>query len=399
MDNPCNLLSLSSKITESLRMMDKIINPFVIKGFVAKELFCDREKELSELMLNIRSGVDTTLIAIRRMGKTGLIMRTFSELEQTASGITTIYVDIYSSRNLSDFVKLLAEAILKKFPEKTLVGQMFLELLKTLRPLISYDSMTGEPQVTITYQTPAEKEYTLQGLLAFLEKQASRVVVAIDEFQQITEYPEQNVEALLRTYIQQMKNVTFIFCGSKRTLMIDMFGNVKRPFYSSTRYLHLDRIAENEYAAFIQRLFTEYGMTVEKEAIDFILFWTECYTFYTQSLCHLLFSQGNKNISIEVVKQACLALLNQNEPVFLQYREFLTSAQWNFLIAVAKERTVTQITSQRFISAYHIGTPANARRIMKSLIDKELILSVPDKRQTSYRVYDVFFSRWLEREY
>lgn len=88
-----------------------------------------------------------------------------------------------------------------------------------------------------------------------------------------------------------------------------------------------------------------------------------------------------------------------NEPIFLQYREFLTPAQWNFLIAVAKEHSVAQITSQRFISAYHIGTPANARRLLNALIDKELILSLPDKRQTFYKVYDLFFSRWLEREY
>lgn len=340
-----------------------------------------------------------TLISIRRMGKTGLIMRTFTELEETLSDRIAIYVDIYSSRCLSDFVKLLAEAILKKFPEKTPIGKQFLELLKSLRPLITYDAITGEPQVSITYQTAVEKEYTLKGLLDFLEKQACRIVVALDEFQQITEYPENNIEALLRTYIQQMKNVSFIFCGSKRALMIEMFGNAKRPFYASTHKMYLDKIASEPYRDFIKRLFNERAVGIDEEAITYILDWTERYTFYTQSLCHAVFDQGQKHVTVESVKQACLSVLDQNEPVFLQYREFLTPAQWNFLIAVAKERSVAQITSQRFISTYRIGTPANARRILNALIDKELILAVPDKQQTAYTVYDLFFSRWLEREY
>lgn len=380
-------------------MNNRLLNPFVIKGFVTKELFCDREAELNELLQNIRGGVNTTLVSVRRMGKTGLIMRAFDELKVVFPEIMTIYVDIYASRDLSDFVKLLSETILKKFPEKTSAGKQFLNLLKTLRPLISYDSITGDPQVTITYQTAAEKEYTLKGLLDFLEKQNYPVVIAIDEFQQITEYPEQNVEALLRTYIQQMNNVTFIFCGSKRAMMIDIFSNVKRPFYSSTHYLYLDKIAENAYCHFIKRHFNEAGIEIAEDAISFILQWTERYTFYTQSLCHALFARGDKRISVDNVKLACASLLSTNEPIYLQYREFLTFAQWNFLIAIAKERNVIQITSQHFISTYRIGTPANARRILKSLMDKELILSVPDKRQTSYQVYDVFFSRWLEKEY
>ena len=380
-------------------MEDRILNPFIIKGYSAKDLFCDREKELEELLQNIYNGVDMTLISIRRMGKTGLIMRTFTELEETLSDRIAIYVDIYSSRCLSDFVKLLAEAILKKFPEKTPIGKQFLELLKSLRPLITYDAITGEPQVSITYQTAVEKEYTLKGLLDFLEKQACRIVVALDEFQQITEYPENNIEALLRTYIQQMKNVSFIFCGSKRALMMEMFGNAKRPFYASTHKMYLDKIASEPYRDFIKRLFNERAVGIDEEAITYILDWTERYTFYTQSLCHAVFDQGQKHVTVESVKQACLSVLDQNEPVFLQYREFLTPAQWNFLIAVAKERSVAQITSQRFISTYRIGTPANARRILNALIDKELILAVPDKQQTAYTVYDLFFSRWLEREY
>jgi hypothetical protein len=259
--------------------------------------------------------------------------------------------------------------------------------------------MTGDPQISITYQTPTEKEYTLRSLLDFLETQKLPVILAIDEFQQVAEYPEQNTEALLRTYIQQMKNVTFIFCGSKRSLMIDMFSNVKRPFYASTRYMYLDKIDEAKYSDFIRSMFGIHHISIDDEAIAYILSWTTCYTFYTQSLCHQLFARGEQPIDIAMVKQVCADILEQNTPIYLQYRDFLTQAQWNFLIAVAKEQQIAQITSQRFISSYHIGTPANARRLLNALIDKELILKLSDKQQVSYQIYDVFFARWLEKVY
>ena len=113
----------------------------------------------------------------------------------------------------------------------------------------------------------------------------------------------------------------------------------------------------------------------------------------------MLYYIADSQITIDTVKQACVELLKRNEPVFYQYRQLLTTAQWNFLIAIAKEGEVKQLTAQKFISYYEIGTPANARRISKSLIEKELLLEIPFKKETSYRVYDVFLSRWLENEY
>ena len=137
------------------------INPFISKGYVSKELFCDRENELKNLEKNAKNGLDTTLFADRKIGKTGLIYRFFDYLEEKDSQYASIYVDIFSSRCLDDFVKLLSEAILRKYPEKTSLGKGFMKILKGFRPLISYDTITGEPQIMISYQNEAEKHYTL----------------------------------------------------------------------------------------------------------------------------------------------------------------------------------------------------------------------------------------------
>ena len=373
-------------------------NPFSIKEYKGKNYFCDREAELEKILTNIKNGIDTTLVSPRRMGKTGLIYRLFEQINETGD-VETIYVDIYSARSLSDFVKLLAEAILLKFPEKTSIGKLFIEFIKGFKPLIGYDAISGEPQILISYQSDQEKEYTLQGLFRFLDKQETKIVLAIDEFQQITDFPEKNIEALLRTYTQQLENIRFIFCGSRKSMMIDLFSNAKRPFYASTQYLVLDKIDLASYKAFITGKFTESDILLEDDALDYILSWTRQHTFYTQSVCNMVFSLNEKIVTIQLVKLACNELLKRNEAVFFQFRQLLTPGQWNFLIAVAKEGEVTQLTAQRFIASYDIGTPANARRISRSLIDKELILETAGKKGSKYQVYDVFLSRWLESEY
>lgn len=378
--------------------MKGVENPFLVKGYLSKELFCDREKELDVLYENVLNGIDTTLISPRRIGKTGLIYRFFDYLKEKKWG-ECVYVDIYASRGMEDFIRMLAEAILLKFPEKTSIGKRFISFLKGLRPLIGYDALTGEPQVQIVYHTPQERENTLKGLLDFLDRQNVPVVLAIDEFQQITEYPEKNMEALLRTYIQQLDHVRFIFSGSRRTLMLEMFSSANRPFFASTQYLTVDKIDRGIYASFITRLFEVYDKKIEREAVDEILDWSNVHTFYTQSLCNRVFAMNESPVTSRHVRKACSDLLERNEPAFLQYRQLLTPIQWNFLIAVAKEREVRQISAQDFVGKYHIGTPANARRLVKSLVDKELLLETVDKKGIVYQVYDVFLSRWLAREY
>jgi len=373
-------------------------NPFSIKEYKGKNYFCDREAELEKILTNIKNGIDTTLVSPRRMGKTGLIYRLFEQINETGD-VETIYVDIYPARSLSDFVKLLAEAILVKFPEKTSIGKLFIEFIKGFKPLIGYDVLTGEPQIQISYQSDQEKEYTLQGLFRFLDMQDTKIVLAIDEFQQITDFPEKNIEALLRTYTQQLENIRFIFCGSRKSMMIDLFSNAKRPFYASTQYLVLDKIDLASYKAFITGKFTENDIRIEDDAVDYILSWTRQHTFYTQSVCNRIYSMDEKVVSIQLVKRACNELLKRSEAVFFQFRQLLTPGQWNFLIAVAKEGEVTQLTAQKFIASYEIGIPANARRISRSLIDKELILETANKKGSKYQVYDVFLSRWLESEY
>ena len=286
---------------------------------------------------------------------------------------------------------------MKSFPPKTSMGEKLLTFIKSLRPQLSFDTITGEPQLQIAYQTAHEKEYTLRGLFEFLDSQNEHVVIAIDEFQQIRDYPEQNMEALLRTYIQQTHNLTFIFCGSKKHLMADIFTNEKKPFYSSTTFVSLDKISEEAYSAFIRRLFNERQRSISDDALQFILEWTRRHTYYTQQLCHTVYANGSSDITIDDVKKACEQLMKQGEAVYLQYRQMLTDKQWGYLAAVAKEGSVQQITASAFLNKHKIGIPSASRRLADALCEKGLLNDNVSVDGTTYSLSDVFLSHWMER--
>jgi hypothetical protein len=372
-------------------------NPFVINNYESKDLFCDREEELQLTLRNCLNQTNMTLISQRRLGKTGLIFRLFDEIKDAYPSIHTIYVDIFASDNIDGFINLFAEAVLSAIPEKSSFGKRLLNYIKLLRPLVTYDPLTGQPQLQIAYQNAYEKEYTLRGLFEFLDGQNTPIVIAFDEFQQIREYPEQNMEALLRTYIQQCKNLTFIFSGSKKHIMADIFTNERKPFYSSTAFVSLGKISEENYSDFIRRLFGKGKRNMTDEALQFILDWTRRVTFYTQRLCHTLYANGKKNIDLAEVKSACNQLLKESESVYLQYRQMMTDKQWKYLIAVAKEGSVRQITATDFLKRYQIGGASASRQMCESLCEKGLLNAEVSLEGTDYSVGDVFFSHWLER--
>jgi AAA+ ATPase superfamily predicted ATPase len=330
-------------------------NPFITKPYFSKELFCDREEETAMLLRYCKNGFNPTLSADRRMGKTGLIMRVFDEIKQQKLPIQPIYVDINSTHQLSDFVKSLTEAILTEYPQRTTFGERFFTFIRGLRPIFTFNMITGAPEVQIDYRIPGEEEQTLRNMFDFLEQQSIPFVIAIDEFQQIREYPEQNVEAILRSQIQFMKNVRFIFCGSKKHMMSDIFYNAKKPFYSSTQFMHIEAIKKETYAEFIKSLFEKHERKIDARALDFILEWTRRHTYYTQVLCNHVFASEIKEITIEDVKQACENIFSINTSVFFQYRELLTDKQWSFLVAVAKERELHKPTSNTFLRKYNLA--------------------------------------------
>ena len=378
-------------------MKNQIVeNPFLLSGYTGPELFCDRAEETKRLQKNIANGVNTTLFSIRRMGKTGLVNHLFYSLRKKK--ISCIYIDLYATQNLREFTNQFGSAVLKAFPERKSAGKKLIDFLKGLRPIITYDSLTGDPQVSFDFTQPKQYEHSMESIFSFLDKQRTGVVIAFDEFQQITFYPEKNTEALLRSFIQPLKNVRFIFSGSSRHLLSEIFSHAKRPFFASTQPLQIDVIDRKIYLEFIKEKFKIHKRKISNEALTFIVDWTRLHTFYTQVLCNRIFASGLKDISVDDVKIECDGLLREQEGIFFQYRNLLTNLQWNLLEAIASEDMVYKPLSRNFIEKYNIGTQANVQRAIEALMQKEMIYREVADGKRFYRVYDSFLARWLERK-
>lgn len=370
-------------------------NPFIYRSYISKQLFCDREAELKTLLANCTSNVDTTLISERRMGKTGLIHRLFEEIEDLKINMLPLYVDIFATSNLADFIKVISETVARTVNDKFSMSDKFMQFIKSLRPMVTYDPLSGMPQFQINYQNEPEKIQTLYSLFDILNSLGQPVLLAIDEFQQIRYYPEQNMEALLRTHIQTLANVNFIFCGSKRHLMLDIFANERAPFYRSTEFLALDKISEHSYSEFIIKQFADSNRYITTEAVAYILDWTQRHTYYTQRLCHYVYQLDDERIDIQEVKKSAQQILQTDTTVFNQYRQMLSDRQWRLLVAIAKEGKVNNPTSRKFLQKYALPAASTIQSLLPALVDKEIITDSFVDECTQYSVSDIFFNHWL----
>ena len=139
------------------------MNPFILEPYKNKELFCDRETETRQIVNYLSNGRNVTLISPRRLGKTGLIYRVFEEIAETRNDTDTIYIDISSSQCVEDFIKLLSESVVSVLNKQNKVAAFF-NAIGGLRPLITYDAVTGAPEVSLTYRNDRDKELTLKGM-------------------------------------------------------------------------------------------------------------------------------------------------------------------------------------------------------------------------------------------
>jgi AAA+ ATPase superfamily predicted ATPase len=368
--------------------------PFPTTGYFGPKYFCDREDELEQLTRNLKGGNSTTLIALRRLGKTSLIKHLFHHIE---GEYIPIYLDILPTESLNDLLNQFSTALAAGIPERHPLGKKIWDFIRSLRPMVSFDALQGNPVISVR-STPEESKKSMGDLLAILEMQNKPVIIAIDEFQQILEYPETQTDAWLRSLVQQLRNVHFIFAGSQQHLMQDLFSNPSRPFYRSTQFLRMQKLPHDRYREFIHNTFRNYNRFIELETVEDILKWGDNHTYYVQLICNRIFSSASQKIGTELWKDEADKILKEQEFAFFSYREMLTKPQWNLLRAIAREGIVYQPTSYEFISSHNLGNPATVSRSLKSLQKMELIYRESYKDGAYYyAIYDLLFRRWINR--
>ncbi|GAB6012894.1 AAA family ATPase [Viscerimonas tarda] len=372
--------------------MIQIENPFLITGYHSPDYFCDREVETKKITDALINGRNLTLLSPRRIGKTGLIKNVFYHLQKKRAW-QTLYVDIMPTEDLSGFLKLFISAIVEQEQRQSKnYLQKIAGLLSGIRAKLSFNPVTSSPEIELDYATRQENEKNLSQLFHYLSQQNTNYAVALDEFQQITSYPEKgNIEALLRSHIQHLTNVHFIFSGSNRHLLSAMFSDYGRPFYQSSDFLYLEKINFDTYCSFICKKFAERDKNIGLELIQEAVEYYQTHTFYVQYFFNRLYENGGKKITRENIEQIHRLILEERDYIYYNYRNLLTNSQFNLLKAIAKEGAVSQPNASNFLTRYQLKQGSSVNRSMKSLIEKEMILE--DKGV--YCVYDVFFSKWL----
>ncbi|MBR4218085.1 MAG: ATP-binding protein [Bacteroidales bacterium] len=371
-------------------------NPFVTKGYAGPEYFCDRVKETAQLIELTTNGNNMALISPRRVGKTDLIRHYFHQPE-IHEHYYTFHIDIYSTASLRDFVNVFGKAILDELkPKGKAVWEGFINILRSLRTEITYD-VNNFPTWSLGLGDIEYPSTTLGEIFEYLNKADKPCMVAIDEFQQITNYTDApNIEATLRTYIQKCNNATFIFSGSKRHMMGEIFTSPSRPFYQSVMIMNLRPISVEKYTEFAQLQFRKYGKTIEQAVVEDIYQRFDAVTSCIQRVLNVLFLKTlpGGNCSIDRVDDAVNYILDMFSETYTDLLERIPEKQREVFLAIAREGQAKSITGKAFIKKYHLQTVSVITAAVRSLLDKDLITS--DKG--IYTVYDPFFALWLRRD-
>ena len=366
------------------------LNPFVLTGYVSPEYFCDRQKETDKIISALLNGRNITLTSPRRMGKTGLIHHVFRNMQED-NDVKCFYVDLYQTDSLELLVKKLADTILGTLDstEDTIIKNV-ISFFKMLRPVVTVDPMTGEPGFKVDVE-PGQGEYSLSEIFAYMEQSDYRCFVAFDEFQTIAGYADKNVEALLRSYIQRLTNVNFIFSGSQRHVLENMFASASRPFYQSTQMMPLGTIDKSAYYAFSSDMMRNNGQSIDEETFDYLYTKLSSHTWYVHTLLNRLYETGIETIDKATVDDILADILLENEGTFQTFLRLVTPIQAKVLHAVATEGTIKEIQGKAFLTKYQLGAASTVKTAVKSLVGKELLLD----NNGEYQIYDRFFGLWL----
>lgn len=368
-------------------------NPFVYEGYEGPEYFCDRIEETETVIADLKNGRNLTLVSPRKIGKTGLIHHVFHTIKSQQKDAVCIYVDIFHTHDQHEFVQTLGKAIVsERLLDSRGAMEKVLGFFSSWRPTVSFDPLTGSPTVSVSIERNSS-ELTLKSIFDYLKASNKDVYVAIDEFQTVADYPEKGTEALLRSYIQFMNNVHFIFSGSRQHLMFEIFFSPKRPFYNSTTMMSLEPLHEEIYYAFASRLFQQKKGSFAKEAFHELYVLFDGHTWYMQTVLNRLYDLRQHVTDNLQVREAIDDVLKRKRDLYDSLQMFLTSNQFDLLKAISHERCVEQPLSGEFINKHHLGSASSVKRALQMLTDKDLVYHT----KQGYVVYDKFADLWLRR--
>jgi len=328
------------------------------------------------------------------MGKTKLV-EYCSDVNKLDKQYILMYVDILHTTSFREFIQLLGGVVFDNVARRSVkMMKLFTATVKSLSGSFGYDPIQNTPTFDIRLGDITAPEYTLKEIFECIEKADRRCIIVIDEFQQVTKYVDKNVEALLRSHIQKVSNANFVFAGSQRRLMEEMFFSEKRPFYMSARSIQLAPIPFSDYFQFVSYHFNQAGKSIEEAAVQQVYDTFFGVTLYLQRMmkdAFNLISKGEKCDEASI-KQIINDYVLECEPRLREQLAFVTETQKELLYAVSEEQEpVKNITASSFIKHHRLKSSSAVQAAAKKLLEYDLLT----RNEGFYSIADPLMAFWL----
>lgn len=372
-------------------------SPFIYGSTVSEHSFTNREAESEKLRNNLLNGINTTIISPRRWGKSSLVEKVISEINNIDKNTRTVIIDLFSVGSEEEFLESFAREIIKasssKWEDWMKSGR---DLFKRLIPKLSIgiDPMT-DFSVSFDWE---ELKKNSDEVLNLPEKIAMskglKFIICLDEFQNLSSFNDYLVfEKKLRSHWQRHKLVTYCLYGSKRHMMTDIFNNPAKPFYRFGDIILLQKIETNKWIEFICKGFSDTGKQIDVNTAGVIPSLMKNHSWYVQQLSHYVWNLAKVKASVTEVNEALKELINANSPLYQKEIEIISNTQLNLLKAVSKGET--QFTSADVMKKHALGTPRNVSKNKTILINSDIIHLVSG----IYEFVDPAFELWFKKQY
>jgi hypothetical protein len=360
-------------------------NPFSYSDYVTGEAFCNREKEQKDLIYFAQNSQNVLLYSHRRMGKTSLLHQVIRALKKAKPAVKSVYIDLYGSLDENDFI----DAILTGLTQIESKLERILKQMAGLKVAGSIDPVTSLPTLSASIKPKERPEYLEKALIilaSYSKKQ--KLLVVFDEFQEVAKYSEEGFEKRLRKVIQGHRNISYIFSGSQKHILIEMFDSAKRAFYKMARSYPLENIEIQHYIDWAQKLFKKKGVTVDKDTIIDIVERCDYQPMYIQQFLFDLWRS-------ETVNLAALDKI-QNSIISSQKDQFIV--MWNLLTQNQKKalRLLAETEGKGIYAAEQLqrvgfNSGSVLQRALMSLVEKEILA-----KNGTVQFQDAMLKKWVD---
>ncbi len=374
-------------------MMSK--NPFIISVIPPEAPFCNRSRELRQLISYASTGTNVVVFSPRRFGKTSLVKRVQANLAK--KGMLTLYADFFGVTSIDDVAGRIAKCVYAFIRGIEPLMNKAIRLLTTFRPVLK---PAEDGSFTVNIESTGQNlqgiellDKTLDDLGLFIEQIGpEKVHIVFDEFQEITELRDKGIEGTLRSHIQFHRSSCF-FVGSRRHILLGMFNEKSRPFYESAQLYELKKLPHDELVEYLMDQFKKGGKHCPEINAEKVSLLSRQNPYYAQKLALNVYEVSGKVVHKKDVKGA-LALMINNEIFFYEaILQALAPRQIALLRALAVEPSET-LLSNRYISRHDLGSVGGVQAALKKLRQLDLVEKAPDSR---YQLVDPIFKMWLQQ--